>query len=255
LLLELSPKAEISVIGDANRLRQVLINLLSNGVKFTHTGEVLLTVSRRSGSRNAPVVIEFSVSDTGIGIPASQLSTIFEDFAQADISTARRFGGTGLGLGICRRIVTMMGGQIDVESMPGEGSTFSFSLPFQQPASPTGVPPALKGQSAYVVRDEPQLCLNILIAEDNDKNQRLLEAYLAKAGHVWTMVEDGVAAVEKAEQEDFDLVLMDVRMPKMDGLTAIRKFGLRRTSEASRYAEEWRAEAQRASSSESQLGS
>jgi signal transduction histidine kinase len=184
LLLELSPQAEVSVVGDANRLRQVLVNLLGNGVKFTHSGEVLLTVGRRMGSRDAPVLIEFSVSDTGIGIPASQLPAIFEDFAQGDTSTARRFGGTGLGLGICRRIVTMMGGQIDVESIPGEGSTFSFALPFHQLASSAGAPLVLSGRLASVLGDEPQPCLNILIAEDNEKNQKLLKAYLAKTRHV-----------------------------------------------------------------------
>lgn len=228
LLLEMSPQAEISVAGDAGRLRQVLVKLLSNGVKFTHSGEVLLTVARRPSSRNEPVLIEFSVSDTGIGIPASQLASIFEDFTQVDPSTTRKYGGTGLGLSICRRIVTLMGGQVDVESIPGDGSTFSFSLPFQQLAAATTSSsgahhvPILNGPLAGSAGEEPQVSLNILIAEDNDKNQKLLKAYLAKTGHVVTVVEDGMAAVEKVEQQEFDLIVMDVRMPKMDGLTATR---------------------------------
>lgn len=229
LLLELSPGAEIFVMGDSSRLRQVLVNLLTNAVKFTHFGEVTVTVSRPPAFKSAPVAIGFSVSDTGIGIPASQIAAIFDDFSQGDSSTARKYGGTGLGLGICRRIVAKMGAQIEVESIPGEGSTFSFSVPFHQPAVPARpegndfAAGSFNGQNADLMYpDAPQERLNILIAEDNDKNQKLLKAYLCKTGHVLTLVEDGLSAVEKVECEEFDLVLMDVRMPKMDGLAATR---------------------------------
>jgi CheY-like chemotaxis protein len=226
-LLELNPQVDVFVIADPDRLRQVLVNLLSNAVKFTNSGEVLLSIGPAGGPVSGPVRIEFSVSDTGIGIAASQLAVIFDDFAQADRSTSRRYGGTGLGLGICRRIVAIMGGDIEVESVAGEGTTFSFSLPLPLAAAQAvggGVVPILPqhGRGVVLLPDESAQVLNILIAEDNDKNQKLLKAYLGKTGHRLTLVEDGVGAVEKAEQEEFDLVLMDVRMPRMDGLTAAR---------------------------------
>jgi signal transduction histidine kinase/CheY-like chemotaxis protein/HPt (histidine-containing phosphotransfer) domain-containing protein len=199
------------ILGDAARLRQILLNLLANGVKFTPSGFVTLTIDRVSGSADA---VRFSVTDTGIGIKAENLATLFERFSQADSSTTRRFGRTGLGLAISRRLAALMGGDIVAESEPGHGSTFSFMvrLPKCSAADPASVPLPLPSRRSW----------RLLLAEDNSLNRQIIRAMLEQAGHEVVSANDGAEAVKLAVRDAFDAILMDVQMPKMDGYAAAR---------------------------------
>ncbi len=197
------------VKGDPSRLQQILVNLLGNATKFSERGEIVLRV-RTSGDS-----VEFSVTDQGIGIPVEQQERIFDAFTQADASTTRRYGGTGLGLAISARLVQMMGGELKLESKPGLGSTFRFSIPLQTATAPPQPPLAPVA--------EPRRPLSILVAEDNVVNRTLLERMMVKAGHQVKAVEDGCQAVAAMAEQDFDAVLMDVHMPVMDGLEATRQ--------------------------------
>ena len=194
--------------GDADRLRQVIGNLLSNAVKFTPKGSVavLVDVSDTDGLR-------IVVRDTGVGIPAEKLTTLFEKFTQADNSATRRFGGTGLGLAICRELIHMMGGTIQVESREGEGSTFTVDLPL-----PRGRPAALHGEDGLGANEDGNL--RILAAEDNPTNQQVLGAVLGSLGIEVDIVPDGKEAVAAWRGGAYDLILMDIQMPVMDGITA-----------------------------------
>lgn len=195
--------------GDPLRLRQILSNLLSNAVKFTAQGEVRVGVRRASGR------VRLQVRDTGIGIPAERQATLFRKFEQGDASTTRRFGGTGLGLAISRELARLMGGDIGVDSAPGAGATFWAQLPLRRaprPARRAGAPTRPGANSMAGLR--------ILVAEDNPTNQLVVRTLLDQLGLAITMVSDGLAAVEAAAQDEFDLILMDVQMPRMDGPTA-----------------------------------
>jgi signal transduction histidine kinase/DNA-binding response OmpR family regulator/streptogramin lyase len=218
--LDIDASVPAAVLGDSVRLNQVLVNLVGNAVKFTTTGGVTLrviTVEHPTG----PLTVHFVVQDTGIGIPANKLDAIFEDFSQANTSTTRQFGGTGLGLSIARNLVELHGGQLWVESIEGEGSAFSFEIPYAT-ADPADVAPEA---TLAVGRFEP--ALQVLVAEDNELNQlvarRTLEAWNV---HV-TIAANGRLAVEAAEQANFDAVLMDVQMPEMDGYEAARQLRVR----------------------------
>ncbi|MDP1865470.1 MAG: PAS-domain containing protein [Bradyrhizobium sp.] len=197
------------VLGDATRLRQVLTNLTANGVKFTPSGTVTLTVDGVPGMKDS---VRFAVTDTGIGIKAESLSTIFQRFAQADSSTTRRFGGTGLGLAISRRLVALMGGNLEVQSKLGGGSTFSFiiELPRCSKVELASRPPLPMSRGSY----------RLLLAEDNAVNRQLIKAMLEQAGHEVWAVNDGAEAVRIAVRNPFDAILMDVQMPDMDGYAA-----------------------------------
>jgi signal transduction histidine kinase/ActR/RegA family two-component response regulator len=203
-----------SLIGDPVRLRQILLNLISNSIKFTEVGGVKVDVSIESSGQQ-DVVLHFSVHDTGIGIDASKQATIFDAFEQADGSTTRQHGGTGLGLTICARLVTLMNGRIWVESEPGSGSIFHFTAPFALAAAAPAIASAPAEQ-----HDQP---LNILLAEDNPVNQRLALRLLERRGHRVTLAGNGQHAIELARTRHFDIVLMDVQMPVMDGLEAARQ--------------------------------
>lgn len=214
----LSLKCEIEdavpeyVVGDAVRLRQVLLNLIGNAVKFTLEGSIRVAV-RLAGADK----IGFAVTDTGIGIPASKQRRVFEAFEQADTSTTRRFGGTGLGLAISSRIVALMGGRIELTSVEGRGSTFCFTVLFEA-ATEQEVAAAekeLHGLPAVANRS-----MHVLVAEDSVTNQTLAIALLSKSGHTATVAGNGYEAIERFRAENFDAVLMDVQMPEMDGLTA-----------------------------------
>jgi signal transduction histidine kinase/ActR/RegA family two-component response regulator len=212
LTLQLDYRAEVPqfITGDPVRIRQILLNLVSNGIKFTETGGVRIDVSRPSLLR-----IRISVTDTGIGIAADKLSKIFERFTQADTSTTRRYGGTGLGLAISKQLVELMGGTIEASSSAGKGSSFSFELPLTTaPAQtpPTSAPPPDAGSSSIGRR--------LLVVEDNPTNQRVAEHMLTKLGHSVEIAQNGREALERLAQEHFDLVLMDCQMPEMDGLEA-----------------------------------
>jgi signal transduction histidine kinase/AmiR/NasT family two-component response regulator len=196
--------------GDSARLRQVVVNLLSNAVKFTSTGVVELTVGA------APGGLRFAVSDTGIGVAPDKVKLVFERFAQADASTTRRFGGTGLGLAICHRLVALMGGELTLTSTVGAGSTFAFTLPLEREAqrpSEARVP-----ETPAMFEDR----LRILAAEDNATNRMILTALLTPLGAELTFAVDGVEAVAAFEAGRFDVILMDARMPRMDGMEAAR---------------------------------
>ena len=198
-------------LGDAVRLRQVLLNLVANGVKFTNAGSVRVVVDRVPDPADA---VRFAVIDTGIGIEPESRATLFQRFAQADSSTTRRFGGTGLGLAISRRLVGLMGGDIDVTSEPGRGSTFSFivRLPACAAVQPLSEPSRLRGQTGH----------RILLAEDSLVSRELIEAMLLQAGHTVVTAADGAEAARAAISDRFDVILMDVQMPEMDGYASAR---------------------------------
>ncbi len=219
LRVELPPDLPRTCIGDPLRLGQVLLNLLSNAVKFTEVGQVSVTAACH-GDR-----LVFRVADTGVGMNAQQLGLLFNPFQQADGSTTRRFGGTGLGLAISKRILQLMGGDINVESQPGLGSAFEFQLPYVQASNPVLV--ALPRQAeGRIVGEKPLAGLSILVAEDDAINQMIMEEILTENGARVVLVGNGLEAVDWITQdgaEAFDIVLMDLQMPVMDGFEATRR--------------------------------
>ena len=206
------------VVGDSNKLAQVLNNLLSNAIKFTHNGQVTLEAAVTK-KQDEQVTVHFSVQDTGVGIAADQLNTIFEKFTQADSSTSRQYGGTGLGLSITKSLVELMGSRIAVESEVGRGTRFHFDLLLGQPDASAPVPSPPRPEAPPLPIDRS---LRILIVEDMAINRMVLQQYLL---NWWQMVADeaknGAEAVEMVEKNDYDLVLMDIRMPVMDGFEAV----------------------------------
>jgi CheY-like chemotaxis protein len=220
LLCDINPRVPASVVGDPTLLRQVLGNLIGNALKFTEVGHVLLSVTPED-HREGTALLHFRVRDTGIGIPGEKQSAIFDAFSQAEGSTTRRFGGTGLGLTISATLVHMMGGRIWVESEPGVGSTFHFTARFDT-ASAEHEPRRLPSATASRGDSGRGTSAKILVAEDNVVNQRVAAGLLTKRGHHITIVTNGRDAVAATEREMFDLVLMDVEMPIMGGLEATR---------------------------------
>jgi len=205
------------LVGDPDRLNQVLLNLVGNAVKFTHSGSVAVRVRRTAVADG--VMLHLEVQDSGIGIPADKCKVIFDSFRQADGSTTRKYGGTGLGLAICTRLAKLMNGEIWVESELGKGSTFHFTARFQ--AAPAGgMSRQLRTLAAAVSLEQHPVRLRILLAEDNAVNQRLATRLLEKRGHSVTVAATGREALAALENATFDLVLMDVQMPDMDGLEA-----------------------------------
>ncbi|NTV10295.1 MAG: response regulator [Zoogloea sp.] len=203
--------------GDPHRLRQILINLVSNGIKFTNAGTVTVGVDLADEqSHEEGISLRFSVRDTGIGIPDDKQAEIFDAFAQADTSTTRRYGGTGLGLAICTRLVGAMGGTIGVDSTPGVGSDFHFTVRFQ-PAETVAVQSLQAGEEDLPAN---QRSLRLLLVEDNSVNQTLAMRLLEKLGHEVDVAHDGIAALEHHAAKHYDLILMDVQMPHMGGFEA-----------------------------------
>ncbi|MCP5433592.1 MAG: response regulator [Alphaproteobacteria bacterium] len=204
------------VIGDPSRLRQILFNLLGNAIKFTDAGSVSVHV-RRSPSIGKPGALRFEVRDTGVGIPESARKHLFERFVQADSSTSRTFGGTGLGLAICRQLTELMDGTIGFESQVGRGTVFHVDLVLD---------PAEEGEQqaddSAGPEGDTQRSLDILVAEDHPVNQRLLLAVLGTLGHRVTLATTGIEAVRSARAGAYDLILMDVQMPEMDGVMATK---------------------------------
>jgi len=216
-------------VGDPWRLRQVLLNLVENAIKFTERGGVRVEVGLRAGAPDGAKLVRCTVSDDGVGLAEAACARLFQKFAQADSSISRRFGGTGLGLAICRELVELMGGTIGVESRPGQGSRFHFEVPLA-PADcesraitdlPTTVaPPPEQASDASWLEATGHAKLRVLLAEDNPINQRLMCTLLRGAGHSVDVVENGWAAVAAVERDTFDVVLMDVQMPVLDGAQA-----------------------------------
>ena len=209
-------EAPAVVRGDPLRVCQVIHNLLSNAVKFTDAGEILYTV-RCERLEERRVRFDFAVKDSGAGIAPADLERLFQPFTQVDASSTRRFGGTGLGLTISRRMANIMGGDITVESVLGEGSTFTFSVE----AVVVEWARAEEAQPIVAEVDGGQ-ALSVLVVEDHPVNRMILEAWMGSAGHASTTAENGQIAIETASAQRFDLIVMDVNMPVMDGLTATR---------------------------------
>ncbi len=214
LQIFVDPAIDCFVSGDVVRVRQILTNLVSNAVKFTEKGSVRLSAASVGNGR-----VRLEVTDTGVGFDASLKSRVFGRFQQADGSITRRFGGTGLGLSISRELAELMGGELDCESVAGEGSRFwvEIDLPATDAAAavtPTGLAPM--GENAEG-EDRP---LRILLADDHPTNRKVVELMLAETGTELTMVENGAEAVEAIKAATFDIVLMDMQMPVMDGLSA-----------------------------------
>jgi CheY-like chemotaxis protein len=202
--------------GDATRIRQILANLISNAIKFTEEGSIEIEAGLAPDSPpEGQCRVRVRVRDTGIGIPPDKLHRLFQSFGQVDASTSRRFGGTGLGLVICRRLVEMMGGALAVESRPGEGSVFQFDFTAGVPAD-TGLMPA--------PAHDPELAqMRILVAEDNPVNQVVIELMLRKLGCSADLVSNGIDVLRQVQAAHYDLVLMDVQMPGIDGQEASRR--------------------------------
>jgi len=221
--LELDERLPLYLRGDPTRLRQVLVNLLSNAAKFTAEGEIVLMISRRDNSRGD--MVAFAVRDTGMGISPELKERLFKPFEQADGSVTRRFGGTGLGLTISMDLVLLMEGKLQVESELGQGSCFSFEIPLEQGEKPIADPSRevrLPGEGD-APDTKPLQGKEVLLVEDNEMNQRVATAFLERFGLIVHLAHDGIEALERVELQQFDLVLMDVQMPRMDGLTATRE--------------------------------
>ena len=218
LTITIAPEVPDDLFGDVTRIRQILINLVSNAIKFTATGSVHIDVSSEvpagTPGVEGPLQVCFDVVDTGIGIEPDVQKKLFSSFTQADSTIARRYGGTGLGLAISRQLSGLMGGTITVESTPGQGSIFRVQLPLRA------------ADAAEVVRDDENPIeiegrpLKILLAEDNEVNQMVVGAMLSSLGHAFETVENGAEAIRRLRRESFDLVLMDIHMPEIDGATA-----------------------------------
>lgn len=222
LASQVDPDTPPLLRGDVTRIRQILVNLLNNAVKFTAAGNVTLTVGTEPRPEGG-LFLHLTVTDTGIGIPPDRLPRLFEPFTQADASTTRQFGGTGLGLAICRRLAELMGGSITAESDPGCGSTFRARVRVE-PAPPRSVSVlATRTTTPPGTRLGARFPLRILVAEDNHVNQRVALRMLEAMGYRADVAGNGREALEALRRQPYDLVLMDVHMPEMDGLTAARR--------------------------------
>ncbi len=217
---DVEPEVPDSLLGDAGRLRQVLLNLVGNAVKFTDAGDVRVHVDVAEPAREGNVVLRFTVTDTGIGISPDKQQTIFRAFEQEDTSTTRKYGGTGLGLTIAARLVELMGGTISVDSRPGRGSTFAFTARFKL-APEAESSRTLPQQQADALTPEqlptPAEKLRVLVAEDNDFNSQLIEQLLVRRGHHVSLAEDGQRALALLGDSRFDLLILDIHMPELDG--------------------------------------
>ncbi len=207
--------------GDPARLRQVLMNLVGNGIKFTETGKVVVRIERHQSEAHR-LWVRFAVADTGVGIPEAEQKHLFNAFTQVDTSSARRFGGTGLGLAISRNIVELMGGRIGVQSQPGAGSVFHFTVPLAPPLRDTSQETA-EGPSPTESLDRRRASYRILVAEDNPINQMVTLRQLRALGFRADAVANGIDVLEALSRQRFDLILMDCQMPRLDGYEATRR--------------------------------
>jgi signal transduction histidine kinase len=214
LRVTVDPAIPGCVIGDPHRLSQILNNLLSNAIKFTNQGQIDVVVGIQEQTADT-IIVSFQVTDTGVGIPEESLPFIFDSFSQASQDISRRFGGTGLGLTICKQLLQLQGGDISATSMVGKGSTFQFHLPYGISSQPAPEIPAHKGTQEY---NWLLAGKQVLVAEDNEINQKLIEFVLRKAGGTVTIANNGEEAIQYIQQNNiYDLIIMDLQMPKMDG--------------------------------------
>jgi CheY-like chemotaxis protein len=217
LIVNLDSDIPEMVSGDAVRLTQILVNLVSNSIKFTEEGGVYLRVTMLK-NENGAAKLEFLVRDTGIGIPSEKQSTIFDRFEQAEAETTRRFGGTGLGLSIVKNLVDLQKGTISLFSQNGNGSSFTVELSFTICDAEGTIKREIKKQAT--ISDNSKSKIRILIAEDNAMNQRLIKHLMQSRGYHFDLVFNGIQAIESLKKQTYDLVLMDIQMPEMDGYTA-----------------------------------
>ncbi|WP_411344775.1 PAS domain S-box protein [Paenibacillus sp. WLX1005] len=226
LTYQTAEQVPTTIIGDASRLRQVLVNLISNAIKFTDSGSVALSV-RQLEQRSSECVLEFEVSDTGIGISSDKQNLLFQSFSQLHPSINRKYGGTGLGLAICKKLIELMGGSISVDSEEGRGATFRFILPAQYLPEEYTVAPLPEENDGEIRHEEHANGkygpLRILIAEDHPVNQKLLREMLRKYGYKPDIAYNGHEAVVAALTRPYDLIFMDVQMPELDGIEATRE--------------------------------
>jgi signal transduction histidine kinase/CheY-like chemotaxis protein len=213
---EVSPETPPWVLADSTRLRQILFNLISNAVKFTEKGGVTLSLRPLTVGPDQRATLELAVSDSGIGISQAQIASLFKPFAQAELSTTRKYGGAGLGLSICKRLAEMMGGAISVESKPGEGSTFRVTLDL-----PLASAPQDEAQDTATKVDISGL--RLLVVEDNPANRMVASAILGAVGATVETACDGREGLRRISERHFDLVLMDIHMPNMDGVEALTR--------------------------------
>jgi signal transduction histidine kinase/AmiR/NasT family two-component response regulator len=213
LTCEIDAATPAWVLGDPTRLRQVVSNLVSNALKFTDRGRVSLELRPLPGAPGGQVRMQLSICDTGIGLSEAQIAKLFQPFTQAEASTTRRYGGTGLGLSICRRLVEMMGGEIGVASRPGEGAIFKVIL-----VLPIAAAPEAKNLSSEI---DNIAGLRLLVVDDNPTNRLVASAILGAAGAEIEMANDGLDALEALRRADYDVVLMDIHMPRLDGAGAL----------------------------------
>lgn len=208
-----------SVVGDSTRLKQIVLNLMGNAVKFTHEGSIELAVRKRS-SQEGMLNLEFAIIDTGIGIPSEKMDFLFESFSKVDSSTTRKYGGTGLGLAISKKLIELMGGKVMVSSEDGKGSKFTFNVHLdsvQQEIVPENI------EVSETEEESLLSTLNVLVAEDNLINQQVIKLLLQKKGVNVTIANNGLEVLNLVNSDLFDLILMDIQMPEMDGLEATER--------------------------------
>ena len=213
LITQYDSKIPTVLLGDAARLHQIILNLVSNAVKFTSKGNIVVSVDLLNEDANQ-AIIRFAIEDSGIGIAEDQMLTIFEKFQQANHETSSLYGGTGLGLAIAKQLVEKQGGTIDVKSKIGEGSTFSFTLSFEKTKAEVAL------ETGIVVLDPEMKAVNVLVAEDVPLNQLLIRTILEDFGFSWDIAANGKIALEKLQTHAYDIVLMDLQMPEMNGFEA-----------------------------------
>ncbi|MCP4161939.1 MAG: response regulator [Deltaproteobacteria bacterium] len=219
LNLSVEPSIPQYLISDPVRIRQILINLVGNSVKFTKDGEITIIVEPLYKLKGSEVTLTFSVKDTGIGIPDDRLKNLFDEFSQVDISTTRKYGGTGLGLTISKQLTELLGGTMSVNSIVGQGSIFSFTVIFKKSKEEDIISEEVE---EIVTKNESKKDLDVLLVEDNKMNQKVAMKMLSKLGHRVDLAEDGEKGITAFKEKKYDIILMDGQMPVLDGFKAIK---------------------------------